>query len=469
MVDFSKCGECGLSNSLWLCLTCGHVGCARKNYDGSGGNNHGIEHYEITKHPLVVKSGTITAEGKASVHCYACGDEVQDDDLAAHLKQLGINIAEQKKTEKTILELTLDMNLHLALSRLVEDGKKMIPMYGKGFTGIDNLGNSCYMNSVLQTLFSLEEFEEVYYQKGQSHMKECLKVPNDCYYCQVGKAAVGLYSGKYSQPLIRSVVINEVPQEEEYQLCVQPFDFKVLIARNHQDFSSTLQQDALEYLQYLFDRILKEEEFIPGAHSVSNFDFVSANKLVCMGCQGVKIIENKTNEWKFPVPHPTQPQLDEFYKTLSHEEDDKLREAKKNEEPEYPTTLEKCFQMMEEGDIVEANCPKCQKLSTFRSLNLFKTTPKYLIAVANRFVMDNWSAKKLNADIQVGDSFDISRFKLANNKEGGQLLPESSEQPQGCSDANVNLIAEMGFSKNAAIRALTNNQDNVEIACSWLY
>jgi ubiquitin carboxyl-terminal hydrolase 5/13 len=31
-----------LSSGLWLCLTCGHIGCARKNFDGSGGNAHGI-------------------------------------------------------------------------------------------------------------------------------------------------------------------------------------------------------------------------------------------------------------------------------------------------------------------------------------------------------------------------------------------------------------------------------------------
>jgi uncharacterized UBP type Zn finger protein len=53
---------------------------------------------------------------------------------------------------------------------------------------------------------------------------------------------------------------------------------------------------------------------------------------------------------------------------------------------------------------------------------LFKTTPKYLIAVANRFVMDNWSAKKLNAIIQMNEIFDISEFIADNNKEGGQPL-----------------------------------------------
>lgn len=61
----AKCNDCTLSSNLWLCLVCGNLGCGRKNYDGSGGNNHAIEHYNSTKHPLVVKTGTFTADGNA--------------------------------------------------------------------------------------------------------------------------------------------------------------------------------------------------------------------------------------------------------------------------------------------------------------------------------------------------------------------------------------------------------------------
>jgi len=78
-----------------------------------------MEHYNKSGHPLVVKSGTITAEGSASIHCYKCDEEVTDNDLAMHLGILGINISEQRKTEKTVQELTLDMNLNISLSRLV--------------------------------------------------------------------------------------------------------------------------------------------------------------------------------------------------------------------------------------------------------------------------------------------------------------------------------------------------------------
>jgi len=138
-----------LKSNLWLCLQCGHLGCGRKNYDGSGGNNHGVEHFEKTGHCVNVKIGTITPEGKASIHCYKCDDEVLDNDLGAHLGVLGIEIGSQVKTEKTIAEQSLEANLNLTLSKVIEEGKTLVPVFGQYNTGMENLGNTCYMNSVV--------------------------------------------------------------------------------------------------------------------------------------------------------------------------------------------------------------------------------------------------------------------------------------------------------------------------------
>ena len=48
-----------------MCLTCGNVGCSRKQFDGSGGKEHGMLHFQQSKHPLACKLGTITSDGKA--------------------------------------------------------------------------------------------------------------------------------------------------------------------------------------------------------------------------------------------------------------------------------------------------------------------------------------------------------------------------------------------------------------------
>jgi ubiquitin carboxyl-terminal hydrolase 5/13 len=64
-----KCSKCVKTDNLWLNLTDGMILCGRKLWDGSGGNNHAIEHYQETKYPLAVKLGTITADLEAAGNC----------------------------------------------------------------------------------------------------------------------------------------------------------------------------------------------------------------------------------------------------------------------------------------------------------------------------------------------------------------------------------------------------------------
>lgn len=61
-----KCIKCDKTDNLWLNLTDGMILCGRKNWDGTGGNNHAIDHYNETHYPLAVKLGTITADLEAA-------------------------------------------------------------------------------------------------------------------------------------------------------------------------------------------------------------------------------------------------------------------------------------------------------------------------------------------------------------------------------------------------------------------
>ena len=73
-------------------MSCGHLGCGRRYYDGTGANNHGVDHWDSTQHSVALKMGTITADGTASIHCYACNDDVLDNKLAEHLLVCGIDM-----------------------------------------------------------------------------------------------------------------------------------------------------------------------------------------------------------------------------------------------------------------------------------------------------------------------------------------------------------------------------------------
>ena len=93
--------------------------------------------------------GTITPEGEASVYCYKCDEDVIDENLILHLKNFGIDVSGMEKTEKSIMEMNIDLNNNYSLSQTFEKDKKLKPIFGPSFTGIQNLGNTCYLNSVL--------------------------------------------------------------------------------------------------------------------------------------------------------------------------------------------------------------------------------------------------------------------------------------------------------------------------------
>jgi uncharacterized UBP type Zn finger protein len=64
------------------------------------------------------------------------------------------------QTDVTMTELEIDMNMRIGeWSIIQESGKQLVPCYGQGYTGMHNLGNSCYLNSIMQVLFSLPQLK----------------------------------------------------------------------------------------------------------------------------------------------------------------------------------------------------------------------------------------------------------------------------------------------------------------------
>jgi uncharacterized UBP type Zn finger protein len=48
-----------------------------------------------------------------------------------------------------MVEINLERNLTLSLSKAFEQGMQLELTSGRGKTGLENIGNSCYLNSVV--------------------------------------------------------------------------------------------------------------------------------------------------------------------------------------------------------------------------------------------------------------------------------------------------------------------------------
>lgn len=466
--SLAHCSKCDLRDNLWLCLVCGSLGCGRKQFDGSGGNSHGLEHFETTGHGLCCKIGTITPEGSADLYCYLCNDEVADPNLGQHLHHFGIEILNQQKTEKSMAELQLDMNMKFDFSMTTEDGKQLEPVFGPGLTGLKNLGNSCYMASVLQALFSVESVRSRYLEFGQAHIMSCESDPTNCYHCQMAKMADGLCSGRYSVPTLKTVTKKDqdVQQIEETrgQDGIPPTMFKNLVGKGHPEFSTMRQQDASEFFEFVL-KTMEQKERPFNQNPGKPFSFALRQRLQCLECQGVRYSTIKDNtSLTLPVPARKAPE--------------QPAENDKDAKPAYlPVTFDECLRTFTEPEMVEFHCPQCQRKTPASKSTKFQTFPEYLLVSAQRFVYENWVPAKLNIPITMPTSgdLDFGTFRCAGKTDQEVALPEDTQPAATSSEPTFDPVAleqlmSMGFPEIRCKRALMKTGHNgAEVAMNWLF
>jgi len=478
--DLGHCRECDLKENLWLCLTCGNLGCGRKNYMGIGppGNNHQVEHNQATGHPVAVKLGSLTADGHADIHCYACDEERLDDQLVEHLANWGVDIAGRVKTEKSVTEMQLEHNLTYDFSMTTADGQELRALFGAGLTGLKNLGNSCYLASVLQALFSFDEFRDRYYSSA-SPLGQPIGRPAEDLETQLRKVADGLLSGRYSVP--DKPIARPESGEQAWQRGLAPAMLKHLIGKGHAEFSTMRQQDSFELLQHLLKLISRtqtsSEQHISkdagkSVDPVAAFRFVMEQRLQCLSCKKLRYRQDTMESLSVNVPIKPLSQTDTL---MTNGEQDNDKEKEKFE----PVTLEECLKIATAQEQVELQCSGCGNMA-FMKQQGFKTFPNILAVLANRFGFVNWVPTKFDVPVIVGnDPLDLRSLRATPKQPGEEELPEEEATAAGGSGGDspfvpdegaLGTLMEMGFPRIRCEKALhaTGNFE-IEAASAWLF
>ncbi|KXJ95022.1 ubiquitin carboxyl-terminal hydrolase [Microdochium bolleyi] len=452
--DLGHCSKCDLKENLWLCLECGNLGCGRAQFGGVGGNSHGLAHATESTHAVAVKLGSITPEGTADVYCYQCDEERVDENLASHLAHWGIILSEQVKTEKSLTEMQIEQNLRWEFSMTTDDGKVLQPVFGPGLTGLKNLGNSCYLASILQCLFDLPAFQERY------NIPEIdlplVEDPAQDLETQLRKVGDGLLSGRYAKP-DSDVVASEDNPEIPHQRGLAPAMLKHLIGRGHAEFSTMRQQDAFELLQHLIKLITRSQHPANLSDPTQAFRFVLEQRLQCLGCKKVRYSTVEQDSIFIDVPLEKLP-------------------AEEGEGEAYkPVTLKQCLDNFTGQEVVELACAGCGSKDGFTKRSLFKTFPTTLVVNARKMAIENWVPRKVDVPVIVGDDpFPLDEYFSAGQQEGEELLPEDDSAASApafvANETALDGLMAMGFPRNRCEKALhaTGNAD-ANAAMEWLF
>lgn len=475
-----KCAKCDKTDNLWLNLTDGTILCGRKNWDGTGGNDHAVNHYRETGYPLAVKLGTITADLEgADVYSYPEDDSVVDPLLAQHLAHFGIDFSSLQKTEMTTAERELDQNINFDWNRIQETGEDVEPLFGPGYTGLVNLGNSCYLAATMQVMFSTRSFCSRYYL--DQHLKEAFTMapadPTVDLNMQLTKLAHGLLSGKYSGPVLEKDKTANAASSQK-QEGIRPRMFKSLIAASHPEFSTMRQQDALEFFLHFIDQVERINSGTPDLDPSRSFKFGIEERLQC---SSGKVTYNRRNDYILSLNIPLEKavnkkELAEFQK-LKAERAAEGKELSADEVVRPRVSLKDCLDCFSAPEEVHDfySTALMARTTAIKTAGL-TSFPDYLVLHMRKFVMEEgWVPKKLDVYIDVPEMIDISSMRSNGIQPGEELLPDSAA---GDGEQSTKLLADndivaqlvsMGFSQLHCQKAAINTSNSgVEAAMDWL-
>ncbi|KAF8937756.1 Ubiquitin carboxyl-terminal hydrolase 16 [Haplosporangium gracile] len=225
------------AESLWMCLSCCEINCGRTL------KKHALAHHDGKKnnHPLAINLGNMDC------WCYDCDNEIvpsKNRNQVIHecqniienrlqIKQSKIRAASvpnSKKSKGTAFETMIAAPLPKA----------------KVFTpGLQNLGNTCFFNSVVQVLTETKSLRSILSENGgaSSEFPKSLAASTD--------AGLG--------PLTTTFKDFLFTMWKQQGGTIAPRDLFTQIAKKWKVFRGFRQQDSQELMRYLFDGIKHEE------------------------------------------------------------------------------------------------------------------------------------------------------------------------------------------------------------------
>ena len=266
----------------------------------------------------------------------------------------------------------------------------------KGIVGFQNLGNTCFMNSILQCLVRLPVFREVIQSINSSNISATSKLR--------GYLALAFKS-----------FIQEIRTSNNFTV-ISPFEIKRQMGIFARQFSGYEQQDSAEFLRYLLDGLHFD---LNRVSTKPRYQEMTGNT-----SEDIKIVADRW--WHYSLSRDDSIITDIFqgqfssvitcekcgYGSISC---DSFLSINLPSPESYirSTTLDQCLvSYFKETNLPSSyKCEKCKAKNTCNQKITLNRFPKVLILQLKRFLVDGFRKERLNTEISYPEELNLKTFK----------------------------------------------------------